>query len=276
MQRAPSYPAVMGIINVSPDSFSEIGRIEDCTTLLSYAEQMVKEGVSIIDVGGEPTNPSLHPCVSLQEELDRVIPVLEMLCREVPVPISIDTSKPEVMREAIKIGVRMINDVRALRREGALDVVAASPDVALCLMHMSFPDGKPDHIEHDQFQPDIVTAIKDFLKERIDACLNAGIDRSRIIIDPGLGFGNFGKMTQHNLELLNRLGEFKKFKLPILIGASRKTFIGDLLNAPVSERLAGSVAAAAIAVYNGASIIRAHDVKATVEAVRIADAIMNL
>lgn len=265
---------IMGVINITADSFAEIGRIQQVDLVLQYAHKLIAEGASIIDIGAEPTNPSLLKAISLQEELDCLMPVLDRLSSEIEVPISIDTSKPQVMREAIKQGVKIINDVRAFREEGALAVVA-NTDVKICLMHMSFPFGKPSDLVTENFEPDVMTVVKNFLQERIHACEAAGIARERIIIDPGIGFGSFGKSTQDNLKLLNQLSELKSLKLPILIGVSRKTFIGEILKQSVPERLIGSLAAGVIAVYNGATIIRTHDVKETLEAIQIAVEIRN-
>lgn len=268
-------PQIMGIINVTPNSFSPIGRIQDPDLVLRYATKLVAEGADIIDVGAEPTNPGLSPSISLQEELDRLLPILERLRQEIAVPISIDTSKACVMREAIKCGINIINDVRALRCEGTIETVAAST-VMVCLMHMSFPEGKSADLPHQTFVPDVITCIKTFLEERIQACETAGIKRERLIIDPGIGAGNFGKNTTDNLKIIKHLNEFKNFKLPILIGVSRKTFIGDILGQPAFARLLGSLAVTAIAVYNGAMIIRTHDVKDTVDVVKIAREIQNV
>lgn len=266
---------IMGVINVTPNSYSTVGRVQQPEHVLQYAKKLISEGVDIIDIGAEPTNPSLaYPCVSLQEELDRLMPVLERLSQEISVPVSIDTSKPEVMCEAIKHGVKMINDVRAFRQEGTIATVLKS-DVMLCLMHMSFPDGKPLHIDSEEFVPDVMTVVKNFLAERIKACEAAGIKRERIIIDPGIGYGSFGKSTLDSLKLLKHLSRLKEFNLPILVGVSRKTFIGALLKKPAEERLAGSLAAAALAAYNGAAIIRTHDVKETIDAVKIAVEILH-
>ncbi len=268
------FPQVMGILNITPNSFSSVGRFLLLDEALQYARQMVEEGAAIIDVGGEPTNPGVFPMISLQEELDRVIPVVEALARELPVPISVDTSKPEVMREAIAKGVGFINDVRGLIDPKAMQVVAET-QVTVCLMHMLYPHGKPEIAEENPYGEDVVLTVKEFLQERVAACIQMGISPQQIVIDPGIGHGNFGKNLHQNLTLLGRLSEFKALNLPILVGVSRKTFIGELLNLSVEERLFGSLSAAALAVYNGASIIRAHDVKATVEAIRVAVAIFE-
>lgn len=264
----PALPCIMGILNVTPDSFSTVGRLHQLPEqALDHAEQMISHGAAIIDVGAEPTNPSLHPCISLQEELDRLMPVLEKLC-QLPVPISVDTSKPEVMCEAIKAGVAMINDVRALQREGALAVVAQS-EVQVCLMHMSFPEGKPSGVQQADFPQGVTQEVLSFLTERVKVCQQAGIQRQRIVIDPGLGFGNFGKTTADNLQLLRDIPRFNELGFPVLIGASRKTFIGDILQCPEQDRMAGSLAVAAFALQKGAAIIRCHDVKQTADVLKI-------
>lgn len=268
-----SKPLVMGILNVTPNSFASTGRCQDFQAALSYARQMYEEGAAIIDIGGEPTNPGVHPVVSLQEELDRVLPVVEALARELPIPISVDTSKPEVMSQAIQCGADLINDVRALECPGALEAVAASK-AGVCLMHMAFPQGNADNSQ--LLDIDIVASVKDYLQKRVTACINAGIDLDRIIIDPGIGAGSFGKNLQQNIQLIQRLKEFKTFNLPILAGVSRKTFIGELLNLPVEERLYGSLAAAIMAVNNGAAIIRCHDVRPTIEALKVAVALISV
>lgn len=267
-----SSPIAMGILNVSPNSFSSTGRFMDVQLAIRHAERMFKEGAAIIDVGGESTNPGVHPVASLQEELDRVMPVIEILCKELPIPISVDTSKPEVMSEAIKHGVGLINDIRGLRAEGAMEIIARN-DVAVCLMHMAYPQGRPIDAE---ITGDIISIVKNFLAERIKTCEMAGISRERIMIDPGIGHGNFGKSTKQNLLLLKHLAEFKSFHLPILAGVSRKTFIGKLLNIPEEERLPGSLAATVFAIQNGVNIIRTHDVKATIEAIRITQAVLEV
>lgn len=267
-----STPKIMGILNVTPDSFATTGRYLDPEQALQYAHKMVAEGADIIDIGAEATNPQLNPCISVEEELNRLLPVLERLTQELDVLVSVDTSKPEVMTEAVKLGAGLINDVRALRMEGALPTVAKL-NVPVCLMHMRYPHGKPVTVISTQPEQNIVNEVKNFLQERIAACMAAGMSADKIIIDPGIGHGNFGKNLQENLILLNRLSELNDLNLPILIGVSRKTFIGELLDLPVPERLSGSLAAAVIAVLNGASIIRVHDVKETREAMRVVAAI---
>lgn len=270
-----SQPRVMGILNITPDSFSEVGRFMSVEPALRHVQRMVADGAAIIDIGGESTNPSVHPVASLQQELDRVIPVVEAVAREVDVPISVDTSKPEVMREAIRAGAGLINDIRGLRDPQALHVVAKS-NAAVCLMHMSFPEGKSANSPAPVSPETMINRVKIFLDERLTACTQAGIALNKIVIDPGIGHGNFGKNLSQNLALLAHLQTFSEWNVPILVGVSRKTFLGELLNLPVEERLAGSLAAAVMAVNKGASIIRAHDVKATVEAVKVAAAILEM
>lgn len=267
-----SIPQVMGVINVTPNSFSEVGRFHSFEHALNHARTLVDQGATFIDVGGEPTHPGVHPVVSLQQELDRVIPLIEILSKELPIPISVDTSKSEVMREALARGASMINDVRALLDPLALQVVAKSK-AAVCLMHMLYPYGQAANKQSKALDENPILQIKAFLQERVTACLEAGIASNRIVIDPGIGHGNFGKNLAQNLLLLNKLDEFKSLNFPILIGVSRKTFIGELLNKPVEQRLYGSLGAALIAVLRGASIVRVHDVQATVEAIKVVMAI---
>lgn len=263
-----SRPVVMGVLNVTPDSFSDGGNYLNLDTALRRAEDMAKEGAVLIDIGGESTRPGAPP-VSVQQELDRVIPIAEKLIATLPLPISVDTSKPEIMEEALRVGVGMINDVRALREKGALEVLSARSDISVCLMHMQ---GTPGTMQDNPHYDDVVTEVKDFLKERIHACEEAGIVRNRVVIDPGFGFG---KTLNHNLTLLKRLSEFHSLGRPLLVGLSRKSIIGGVLQVPISERLHGSLAAAVIAAWQGAQIIRAHDVKATVQALRMCSAVME-
>jgi dihydropteroate synthase len=258
---------VMGILNVTPDSFSDGGQFQVRDAALRHVEQMLAEGVDIIDVGGESTRPGAAS-ISLQAELDRVVPVIEAIRERFGVPVSVDTSKPEVMRLAVAAGAAMVNDVCALQEAGALEVCAGL-SVPVCLMHMQ---GLPRTMQQAPQYTDVVWDVGQFFEERITACEQAGITRNRLILDPGFGFG---KTLQHNLNLLRRLGEFSLLKLPILVGVSRKSMIGALLdNRPVDGRLYGSVAAAVIAAMNGAKIIRVHDVKATVDAIRIVNAVL--
>ncbi|RMG55558.1 MAG: dihydropteroate synthase, partial [Gammaproteobacteria bacterium] len=249
-----------------PDSFSDGGRWLGRDAALAHAREMIEAGADLIDIGGESTRPGAEP-VSEQEELDRVMPVLEALTGEFDVPVSVDTCKPAVMSEAVAAGAALINDVRALRAEGALDAVADAP-VLVCLMHMQ---GEPRTMQENPRYEDVVGDLLAFFRERISACEEAGIDAGRLIIDPGFGFG---KTLAHNLELLRRLDAFHALGLPLLAGLSRKRMIGTLLgDVPVDARLHGSVAAALVAALKGARIVRVHDVRETVEALRVADAV---
>ena len=260
-----SSPVVMGVLNVTPDSFSDGGQFLDPEEALRQARRMVAEGAAIIDVGGESTRPGAE-AVDVSEELDRVLPVVMAITAELAVPVSVDTSKPEVMEAALAAGASMINDVLALKSPGAMEVVAGS-QAAVCLMHMQ---GMPRTMQADPHYDDVVRDVHQFLSGRIRACETAGIDRSRLVMDPGFGFG---KTLEHNLALLAALDLFTRDGLPVLAGLSRKSMIGQLTGRPASQRLAGSVALAAIAASHGASIVRAHDVAATVDAVRIAAAV---
>jgi len=260
-------PRVMGILNVTPDSFSDGGRFNRFDDAIGQARQMVADGAAIIDIGGESTRPGAA-AVSIDEELNRVVPVIESLAKEIDVSISIDTSKPEVMVEAVKAGAGMINDVNALRSAGALEQVAAL-NVPVCLMHMQ---GEPRTMQNSPTYGDVVDEVYTFLEQRITACEVAGIPHGNIVIDPGFGFG---KSLGHNLELLNQLTRFKDLQVPILVGMSRKSMIAEITEREVDERLAGSLAATTLATWLGASIIRVHDVKETVDAVAIATATLN-
>jgi dihydropteroate synthase len=256
-----SRPAVMGVLNVTPDSFSDGGRYLQLDAALRRAEIMVEEGAALIDVGGESTRPGAAP-VSVQEEMARVLPVVERLARELPVLISVDTSRPEIIREAAHAGASLINDVRALRLPGALEA-AASSRLPVCLMHMQ---GDPATMQQEPRYADVVAEVHAFLAGRVRACEAAGIPRERILVDPGFGFG---KTLDHNLTLLRHLDRCADLAAGILVGISRKSMIGALLDAPVGERLAGSLAAAVIAFWQGANIIRAHDVRETVQALQV-------
>lgn len=252
---------VMGILNVTPDSFSDGGRFQMQDAALHRVEQMLSEGVDIIDVGGESTRPGAQ-AVSVQEELDRVVPLVEAICERFAIPVSVDTSKPEVMRESVNAGAAMINDVRALQLLGALEV-CADLSVPICLMHMQ---GEPRTMQENPQYGDVIGEVRQFFESRLHACERAGIARERLVLDPGFGFG---KMLEHNVALLFRLGEFKTLGSPILVGMSRKSMIGMLMGGvPVDERLQGSVAAAVMAAMQGASIVRVHDVRETVKAIR--------
>ena len=260
-----SQPRVMGILNVTPDSFSDGGLFVRPELAIGQALQMVKEGAAIIDIGGESTRPGAQD-VAVAEEIRRVVPVIEALAAELPVPISIDSSKPEVLRAAVQAGAGMINDVYALRREGALEA-AAELQVPICLMHMQ---GEPRTMQAEPRYTDVVVEVVEFLRAQVARCEAAGIDRCRLLLDPGFGFG---KTLEHNLTLLRHLDRLAAEGLPLLVGVSRKSMIGMVLDAPVDERVYGSVATAALAVWQGARIIRAHDVKATADAVKVAWAV---
>jgi len=262
-------PLVMGILNVTPDSFSDGARFHQKDAAIRQASKLVGEGADVLDVGGESTRPGAA-AVSVQEELDRVVPVVEAIISETGVPISVDTSKPEVMDEVVRKGVGMINDVRALREPGAIDVMSGYPNVAICLMHMQ---GEPRTMQTNPEYNDVVSDVKEFLSDRIEACVTAGIDKTRLVLDPGFGFG---KMLDHNLQLLKRMEEFQVLGCPVLAGISRKSMIGAVLNdAPVDQRLYGSLAAAVIAAMKGADIIRVHDVKPTADALKLVAAIQR-
>jgi len=265
-------PMVMGVLNLAPDSFYAGSRQKNSEQALITAKKMAIEGAGIIDVGGEPTNPFNQQKVSLQQELDRVIPVIEKLSSEIDLPISIDTSQPEVMHEAVKAGASLINDVRALRLPGAVEM-AAKLNVPICLMHMRFLDQA--QLGSDS-SPLSMESIKLFLMERIAACTAQGIEQDKIFIDPGIGAGRFGKSLTENLQILRYLAQLKSLGCPILVGVSRKLFIGELIEAAPEDRLYASIAATTIAVYNGANIIRSHDVKPTVDAVRLAAATLEV
>ncbi|HET8817685.1 MAG TPA: dihydropteroate synthase [Pseudidiomarina sp.] len=252
---------VMGIVNTTPDSFSDGGKFTTLDTALRQVEQLITDGADYVDIGGESTRPGAA-AVSLQEELDRVIPVIEAVKSRFAVNVSVDTCKAGVMSEAIRVGVDMINDVKALRDDGALDAVAGS-GVDLCLMHMQ---GEPRTMQHEPHYTDVVDEVKTFLSDRVQACVRAGIDRNRIFLDPGFGFG---KSVRHNYQLLQRLQAFQELELPLLIGVSRKSMLGQVTGRDVGERLSASIAAATIAAIKGARIIRVHDVRETVDAMKI-------
>ncbi len=262
-----SRPRVMGILNVTPDSFSDGGRYSDIDTALGQARHMVEEGAAIIDVGGESTRPGAAP-VSADEERRRVIPVIEALAAELAVPVSIDTSKPELMREAVAAGAGLINDVMSLRGPGAMHA-AVDCHVPVCLMHML---GRPRSMQFDPRYDDVLETVLGFLGDRVRACVAAGIPTERLLIDPGFGFG---KTLSHNYAILRKLDLFLAVGVPLLVGVSRKSMIGAVLDKPVGERLYGSLAAAVIAVGAGASIVRVHDVGPTVDALAVAWAVGN-
>jgi dihydropteroate synthase len=264
-----SRPLVMGIVNVTPDSFSDGGRHLQRDAALAYAHQLIAEGADILDIGGESTRPGAQS-VSIQEELDRVIPIIEGLCgASAPisaVPISIDTFKPEVMQAAIAAGAQMVNDIDALQDAAAMHAVAAS-NVAVCLMHKQ---GNPQTMQEQPLYQNVVDEVSAFLCVRIAAAEAAGIQRERIVIDPGFGFG---KTLAHNLTLLRDLKKLTELGVPVLAGLSRKSMLGALTGQDVGDRLPASVAAALIAVQRGAGIVRVHDVRATVDALKIWNAV---
>ena len=256
-----SQPQVMGILNVTPDSFSDGGKHTNVSQALDHALRMIEEGATFIDIGGESTRPGA-PDVSLQEELDRTIPVIEAVAKNTACVISIDTSKADVMREAVNAGAGLINDVRALQEPGALQV-AAEAQVPVCLMHMQ---GQPRTMQQSPEYDDVVNDVGQFLLARTKVCEEAGIAKDKILFDPGYGFG---KSLEHNYTLVKHLPSLMKLGYPVLVGMSRKSMIGNLLNRKVDERLAGSISLATIVAQMGAHIIRVHDVKETADAVNI-------
>lgn len=255
-------PAIMGIVNVTPDSFSDGGCHNQLDSAVKHANLLLAQGADILDIGGESTRPGA-PDVTLEDELERVIPLVKALRQQSDCIISIDTSKAEVMRQAILAGADIINDVRALQEPEAVNVVAEFPDVAICLMHMQ---GQPRTMQSEPHYSDLFAEIDEFLQLRIDACIAAGINKQQIILDPGFGFG---KSLAHNYELLAKFDHFNHFGLPVLAGLSRKSMLGNLLNRATNERLAGSLAGALIAAQNGAKIIRVHDVKETKDSLAV-------
>ncbi len=257
----------MGVVNVTPDSFSDGGRFLDSGTAIDHARRLVGEGADIVDVGGESTRPGARP-VDAAEELRRVLPVIRAL-RDASVPVSVDTLKPEVMRAAIAEGASIVNDVYALRAPGALDALCAS-DAGICLMHMQ---GEPRTMQAAPHYGDVVREVKSFLQERMSAAASAGIAGERVAVDPGFGFG---KTVGHNLELLRRLPELAELGAPVLVGLSRKSTLGAITGRPASERLAASLAAALLAVLRGATIVRVHDVAATRDALAVLAAVETL
>jgi dihydropteroate synthase len=259
-------PLVMGILNVTPDSFSDGGRFLDRDRAVRHALSMCEEGAEVIDVGGESTRPGSEP-VALQDELDRVIPVVEAITDETDVPVSIDTQKAEVAGQALSAGARIINDVSALRTDDAMAGVAARTGAAVVLMHMQ---GTPETMQKEPQYDDVVADVCGWLDSRIDAATRAGIDRGRILVDPGFGFG---KRLEHNLALLRNLARFHELEAPLLVGTSRKSMIGALLDRPPQERLYGTLATVACAVMSGCHIVRVHDVRATREVVTICEAV---
>jgi dihydropteroate synthase len=257
-------PLVMGIVNVTPDSFADGGRYASFEAAHAHARQLLAEGADILDIGGESTRPGAAP-VGEEEEMGRVVPLLERLA-DCGKPVSIDTRKPRVMRAAIAVGAAMINDVDALRAPGALAALAAS-DAAVCLMHMQ---GQPGTMQQAPQYGDVIAEVFAYLRDRVAACRTAGIDEGRLVIDPGFGFG---KNLEHNLTLLRGLDRFNQLGVPVLAGLSRKTMLGTLTGRPVDQRVPASVAAALAAAARGAAILRVHDVAATVDALKVWQAI---
>lgn len=256
----------MGIVNVTPDSFSDGGLYASTDNAIRHAVQLIEEGADILDIGGESTRPGSVP-VCVEEELRRVLPVVRNLVNK-NIPISVDTSKPEIMRATIKAGATMINDINALRAPEALEVVAAG-GAAVCIVHMQ---GKPKNMQVDPQYDDVVTEVKDFLRQRIDAAQAAGIPRERITIDPGFGFG---KTLKHNLKLLRYLDHFTDMGVSVLVGLSRKSMLGEVTDNKVSNQIYSSVSAALFAVTKGAKILRVHDVKATKDALAVYNAVIK-
>lgn len=260
-----SHVHVMGILNVTPDSFSDGGRFSQLDAALRHAEAMVVAGATLIDVGGESTRPGAR-AVSPTEELERVAPIVERIHRELDVIISVDTSTPAVMRESARLGAGLINDVRALQRDGALDAAAAT-GLPVCLMHML---GEPGTMQNDPHYHDVTREVGEFLVERLDQCAAAGIAAQRIILDPGFGFA---KTLAHNLSLFKHMEALHALGRPLLVGVSRKSMIGNALGRPVGERLYGGLALAALAITKGARILRVHDVAETMDVVRMIAAV---
>lgn len=258
-------PVVMGVLNVTPDSFSDGGRFASADAAVAHALRMVEEGAALIDVGGESTRPGAQ-AVTAEEEIGRVVPVIEALATRTKVLISIDTSKPAVMTAAVRAGATLINDVRALREPGALQA-AADSGAGICLMHMQ---GEPRTMQVDPHYGDVVAEVCDFLRKRAEACMAAGVAPNRLAIDPGIGFG---KRLEHNLALLAGLAALVGLGWPVMVGVSRKSMFGALLGRAVDQRIAGGVAMATAAVLSGASIVRTHEVAPTVDAVKVAMAL---
>ncbi len=260
------HPLIMGVVNVTPDSFSDGGFFSSTEKAVHHAKCLIDEGVDILDIGGESTRPG-SASVSIKEELNRVIPVITALVN-LNIPISIDTSKPDVMQHAIQAGAAIVNDVNALRSPGAIEAVTDS-NVFICLMHMQ---GEPGNMQKKPQYTNVVTEVINFLQQRVDTLQSYGISKDRLIIDPGFGFG---KTIQHNLKLLNHLDDFGKMHLPILVGLSRKSMLGAITGNKVNQRIHESVSAALLAATKGAKILRVHDVKATKDALAIYNAMIN-
>ncbi len=262
---------IMGIVNVTPDSFSGDGLLAkkgNLNGIIKYAQRLVRQGADIIDVGGESSRPGAEP-VSVKEELKRTIPVIERLSKDIKVPISIDTYKPEVARCALESGASIVNDITGLRNPRMVKAIAKTP-ARVIIMHMK---GNPKDMQENPEYECLIDEIIEYLKKAINRAEAGGIDKNRIIIDPGIGFG---KTLEHNLEILSRLEEFRTLECPILVGPSRKSFIGRILNLPPQERLMGTLASLVIAIMNGANIVRVHDVQYAVQAAKITDAIVKI
>lgn len=259
-------PHVMGIVNVTPDSFSDGGKYTSTQAAVCHALTLIAEGADILDIGGESTRPGAAP-VSLDEEISRVIPVIEALKGVSTVPLSIDTYKPEVMRQAIAAGADMVNDVLALQEPGALDVLAKS-HVGICLMHMQ---GNPMTMQMSPHYEDVVIEVGQFLADRLQVCLSHGVAKNRIVLDPGFGFG---KTREHNISLIQQLEKLHSIGLPLLVGLSRKSVLGAIAGGDENQRLYASIAASVISAMKGAKIVRVHDVKATVDALKVVAAIL--
>ncbi len=262
-----TYPQVMGILNVTPDSFSDGGRHNRIDLALQHAQAMIAAGATILDIGGESTRPGAAE-VSEEEELARVVPVVEAISQRMDVWISVDTSKAAVIRETAKAGAHLINDIRSLQEPDALSA-AVETGLPVCLMHMQ---GQPKNMQHAPHYENLFGEVNTYFSEQIARCVSAGIPKDKLLLDPGFGFG---KNLTHNYQLLARLAEFHHFGLPLLVGMSRKSMVGQLLRVPPERRVTGSVACAVIAAMQGAQIIRVHDVKETVEAMRIVEATLS-
>lgn len=266
--RTTNRVQVMGVINTTPDSFSDGGQFSSTEKAFQHALKLIDDGVDILDVGGESTRPGSED-VGLEQELERTIPLIKLIREVSDVPISIDTNKPGVMQQAVDAGATIINSIWALQLENSLEV-AAELGVLVCFMHMQ---GSPETMQQNPTYDDVVIEVLDFLKQRIDAAIDAGIDQSNIMIDPGFGFG---KTLQHNLQLLSSLARFKSLEVPLLVGMSRKRMIGTILDKPLDQRLYGSVSSAVIAAMLGADIVRVHDVPETLDAIAMVNALHQL
>ena len=262
-----SHPHIMGILNVTPDSFSDGGQHNSLVEAVKHANAMINAGATIIDIGGESTRPGAVD-VSVDEELSRVIPVVEAIAQRFEIWISVDTSEPEVIRESARVGAHIINDIRSLQEPGALEA-AAETGLPVCLMHMQ---GEPKNMQHAPQYDNVFADVNRFFIDQITRCEAAGIAKEKLLLDPGFGFG---KNLTHNYQLLARLSELHHFGLPLLVGMSRKSMVGQLLNVGPDQRLSGSLACAVIAAMQGANIIRVHDVKESVEAMRVVEATLS-